>query len=196
MPRDGRDPLGLGTAISMMMTERGLIAPAAGGSVLAQWETILTTAAPELTGHVQAVKFDANTGRLDVAPDAPAYGTKLRWIVPRLVATANEKVPGANVRSLHVLPPTAAPPKTSPTEAAATSPSSGDRTMPAGQVKTPRTLSAGYRRALEAHKAAQRTTARASANARPLRSGGSDTHSRAVARARAERAARAGEPAA
>ncbi|MFC8492980.1 hypothetical protein ACFUJU_19695 [Streptomyces sp. NPDC057235] len=68
--RDGREPLGLGAAITMMMTERGLVAPAAGGSVLAQWEAILATAAPELAGHVQAVGFDADTGRLDVAPDA------------------------------------------------------------------------------------------------------------------------------
>ncbi|MEU5810948.1 DciA family protein [Streptomyces sp. NPDC047718] len=152
--RDGREPLGLGAAITMMMTERGLVAPAAGGSVLAQWEAILAAAAPELAGHVQAVKFDADTGRLDVAPNAPAYGTKVRWIAPKLIAAANEKVPGANVRSLHVLPPAAAPPRTSSAEAAGTSLSSGDRTTPAGQVKTPRTPSAGYRRALEAHRAA------------------------------------------
>ncbi len=152
--RDGREPLGLGTAITTMMTERGLVAPAAGGSVRAQWEAILAAAAPELAGHVQAVKFDAETGRLDVAPDAPAYGTKVRWIAPKLIAAANEKVPGANVRTLHVLPPAAAPPRTSSAEAAGTSLSSGDRAMPAGQVKTPRTPSAGYRRALEAHRAA------------------------------------------
>ncbi|MEU2228576.1 hypothetical protein [Streptomyces sp. NPDC018347] len=48
--RDGREPLGLGVAITMMMTERGLVAPAADGSVLAQWETILAAAAPELAG--------------------------------------------------------------------------------------------------------------------------------------------------
>ncbi|MEU6594094.1 hypothetical protein ABZ923_33620 [Streptomyces sp. NPDC046881] len=33
--RDGREPLGLGSAISMMMTERGMVTPAAGGGVLA-----------------------------------------------------------------------------------------------------------------------------------------------------------------
>ncbi|MEV6810056.1 hypothetical protein [Streptomyces sp. NPDC051132] len=33
--RDGRDPLGLGAVISVMMTERGMVAPAAGGSLLA-----------------------------------------------------------------------------------------------------------------------------------------------------------------
>lgn len=67
--RGGREPLGLGAAIGMMVTERGMVAPAAGGNVLAQWETILAAAAPELAGHVQAVKFDADTGRLDVASD-------------------------------------------------------------------------------------------------------------------------------
>ncbi|MFB6712767.1 MULTISPECIES: hypothetical protein [unclassified Streptomyces] len=45
---------------------------------------------------------------MDVAPDAPAYGTKLRRIAPKLVATTNVKVSGANVHALHVLAP--APP--------------------------------------------------------------------------------------
>ncbi|MFH9677842.1 hypothetical protein ACH4L5_37200 [Streptomyces sp. NPDC017405] len=68
---DGREPLGLGATIGMMMTEHGMAAPAAGGSVLAQFDDILAAAAaaaaPELAGHVQAVKFDADIGRLDVA---------------------------------------------------------------------------------------------------------------------------------
>ncbi|MER5966833.1 hypothetical protein [Streptomyces sp. NPDC002057] len=34
--RDGGAPLDISRAIGMMMTERGLVAPAAGGSVLAQ----------------------------------------------------------------------------------------------------------------------------------------------------------------
>ncbi|MDO0909319.1 hypothetical protein QQM39_00035 [Streptomyces sp. DT2A-34] len=42
-------------------------------------ETSHHTAAPELAGHVQAVGFDGDTGHLDVVPEAPAYGTKLRW---------------------------------------------------------------------------------------------------------------------
>ena len=46
---------------------------------------VLAAAAPELAGHVQAVAFDADTGRLDVAPEAPAYGTKLRWSAPKLM---------------------------------------------------------------------------------------------------------------
>ncbi|MFG2613903.1 hypothetical protein [Streptomyces anulatus] len=60
--RDGREPLGLGRAVSMMMTERGMAAPAADGSVLASFDTILTAVVPELAGRVKAVAFDAETG--------------------------------------------------------------------------------------------------------------------------------------
>ncbi|MDV9193225.1 DciA family protein [Streptomyces sp. SR27] len=150
--RDGREPLGLGAAISMMMTERGLAAPAAGGSVLAQWETILAAAAPELAGRVKATAFDEESGRLDVVPDAPAYGTKVRWIAPRLIEAANSAVPDANVRAVCVLAPTAR------TAAAAMSPAAADepaprQVVPAGPVKTRETASEGYRRALAAHHA-------------------------------------------
>ncbi|OII64364.1 hypothetical protein BJP40_02295 [Streptomyces sp. CC53] len=149
--RDGREPLGLGAAIGMMMTERGMVAPAAGGSVLARFDDILAAAAPELAGHVRAVGFDADTGRLDVAPDAPAYGTQLRWSAPKVIAAANERVQGANVRSVHVLAP--APAKAGPATAAA---------APAPQPTTPgvpverRIPPEGYRRAIEAHRQAAR----------------------------------------
>ncbi|MES4907810.1 MULTISPECIES: hypothetical protein [unclassified Streptomyces] len=77
-----------------MMTERAMIAPAVGGSVLAQWESILAVAAPELLRHVQMVKFDADTDRLDIVPAAPAYGAKLRRSAPKLIAAAEEQVRG------------------------------------------------------------------------------------------------------
>ncbi|MFD9240667.1 DUF721 domain-containing protein [Streptomyces sp. NPDC059556] len=149
--RDGRAPLAFGAAIGMMMTERGLVAPAAGGSVLAQWDAVLTTAAPELVGHVRATGFDEESGRLDVVPDAPAYGTKARWCAPRIIAAANEAVPGVNIRTVHVLAPAArtAPMATSPADADPAPRPAG----PAGPVKTRETASAGYHRALEAHRA-------------------------------------------
>ncbi|MGW9454226.1 DciA family protein [Streptomyces sp. NPDC055632] len=150
--RDGRAPLAFGTAIGMMMTERGLIAPAAGGSVLAQWDTILTTAAPELAGHVRAVAYDEESGRLDVVPDAPAYATQTRWIAPKLIAAANEAVPEANVRTVNVLVPAVCTVTTATTFPAAADPALRP-TVPAGPVKTRETASAGYRRALEAHRA-------------------------------------------
>ncbi|MFE0777092.1 DUF721 domain-containing protein [Streptomyces sp. NPDC058861] len=150
--RDGRAPLAFGTAIGMMMTERGLVAPAAGGSVLAQWDTILTAAAPELAGHVRAVAYDEESGRLDVVPDVPAYGTKARWIAPKLVAAANEAVPEANVRTVNVLAPAVRTATTATAFPVAADPAPRS-TAPAGPVKTRETASAGYRRALEAHRA-------------------------------------------
>jgi hypothetical protein len=146
--RDGREPLGLAAAIGMMMTERGLVAPAAGGSVLARWGDILAAAAPELAGHVAAVAFDADNGRLDVVPDSPAYGTKLRWSTQTLVAAANEAVPDAGVRVLHVLAPAAV--KTSSAMAADTGPQPAAPAAPAPR----RTPPEGYRRVIEAHRAA------------------------------------------
>ncbi|MEW2070989.1 DUF721 domain-containing protein [Streptomyces sp. NPDC007346] len=143
--REGREPLGLGSAIGMMMTERGMATPAAGGNVLADFDTILAAVVPELAGRVTAVGFDAETGRLDVAPDLPAAGTQLRWSAPKLVAAANEKVPGANVRALHVLAP--APAKAG--LATAASPAA-----PMQRVDPPE----GYREAIAAHRATWSTT--------------------------------------
>ncbi len=66
--RDGREPLGLGAAIGMMMTERGMVAPAAGGTVLADFDAIPAAAVPGLAGRVQVTAFDADTGRLTSSP--------------------------------------------------------------------------------------------------------------------------------
>ncbi|MFE7268027.1 hypothetical protein ACFU9B_39500 [Streptomyces sp. NPDC057592] len=97
--RDDRELLGLGSAISRMMTERGMVAQAAGESVLADFDAILAKTVPELASRVQAVGLDADSGRLDVVPDVPARGTKLRWSAPQLIAVANETVLGANGRA-------------------------------------------------------------------------------------------------
>ncbi|MEU3221395.1 hypothetical protein [Streptomyces sp. NPDC006971] len=71
--------------------------------------------------------FDADTGRLDAAPKAPAYGTKLRWIAPKLIAAATTAVPTANVRTLNILRPS--PGKTSPTTTGTVAPAV-PRTLP------------------------------------------------------------------
>ncbi|MFE9700537.1 DciA family protein [Streptomyces sp. NPDC006270] len=138
----------MGSAINRMMTERGMAAPAAGGSVLADFDTILAAVVPELAGRVQAVAFDADTGRLDVVPDAPAARTKLRWSAPKLIATANERVSGANVRALHVLAP--APVEAGPATAAAEV--APHPTAPAAPMQRPDPPE-GYREAIAAHRA-------------------------------------------
>ncbi|MFH9610884.1 hypothetical protein [Streptomyces sp. NPDC017448] len=89
---------------------------------------------PELAGRIQATAFDAESRRLNVAPDAPAVGTKLRWSALKLVAAANERVRGANVRVLHVLAP--APVKAGPA-------------APMPRADPPE----GYREAIAAHRA-------------------------------------------
>ncbi|MEU3205869.1 DUF721 domain-containing protein [Streptomyces cyaneofuscatus] len=151
--RDGREPLGLGSAINRMMTERGMTGLAAGGSFLADFDTILVAVVPELAGRVQAVAFDAETGCLDVTPDLPAAGTQLRWSAPKLIAAANEKVPGANVRALHVLAP--APAKAGPATAVAEpAPQSASPAAPMQRVDPPE----GYREAIAAHRATWSTT--------------------------------------
>ncbi len=96
--------------------------------------------------------FDEESGRLGVVPDAPAYGTKVRWMVARLIAAANSTVPEAYVRAVHVLALAARA-----TTAAMSSAAAGDpiphRVVPAGPVKTRESALAGYRRALAAHRA-------------------------------------------
>lgn len=104
---------------------------------------------PELAGRVQAVAFDAETGRLDVVPDAPAVGTQLRWSAPKLIAVANERVPNANVRALHVLAPASV--KTGPTTAAAAP--APQPTVPAAPMQRADPPE-GYREAIAAHRAA------------------------------------------
>lgn len=147
--RDGREPLGLGSAISQMLTERGMVAPAAGGSVLAEFDAVLAAAVPELAGRVKAVEFDVESGRLDVVPDAPACGTQLRWSAPKLIAAANAKVPGGLVRALHVLAPAAM--KAGPAPAAADP--APQPVSPAAPVER-RMPPEGYHRAMEAHRQA------------------------------------------
>ncbi|WP_329453195.1 DUF721 domain-containing protein (plasmid) [Streptomyces sp. NBC_01724] len=152
--RNGRDPLGLGEAITAMMTACAWSAPAAGGGVLAQWESIVAEAVPRLAGHTRAAKFDADTGQLDVVPDAPAYGTMLRWSAPKLIARANQMVTGAAVRTVHVLSsaPHTADRTTTATDPADPAPASVPKVAP---PRTRQTASGACRRALEAHQASR-----------------------------------------
>jgi predicted nucleic acid-binding Zn ribbon protein len=142
---DGREPVGLAAAFQLLVTERAWEVPAAGGTVLHQWPAI----APELAPHVRAVGFGADSGRLDLLPDSPAYATQLRMSIARLITMANQAAGRDAVRSIRVLPPgthTAVPAADVPQETAP---------EPAGPVRTREDASGGYRQALAAHQAAK-----------------------------------------
>lgn len=140
--RDEREPMGLGTALGALITERAWELSAAGASLCERWAAI----APDLAGHVAAVAFDPDSGRLTVCPESSAWATKTRLEQTRVIEAANKAAGRTVVRALRILQPGAVP---APARvdiapvvpaAAATDP-----------VKTRETASAGYRRALAAH---------------------------------------------
>ncbi|MFF0009541.1 DciA family protein [Streptomyces tibetensis] len=94
------DPMGLGSAITRMMTERGWQPPETGGSILDQWPTI----APELADKVHAVRYEHDTGVLHLKPVSDAYATQLRLYQAQILTKVQQATAGASVRALKVLP--------------------------------------------------------------------------------------------
>ncbi|MCX5355612.1 DciA family protein [Streptomyces mirabilis] len=143
--RDGREPMGLGAAIGALVTERAWELPAAGASLRKRWTAI----APDLAGHVAAVGYDADSGRLTLCPESTAWATKLRLEQARVIEAANTAAGRTVVRALRILAPgsvpTLEPDDVAPQSAAA----------PLGPVRTRGLASEGYRRALAAHQAAR-----------------------------------------
>ncbi|MFH8343012.1 DUF721 domain-containing protein [Streptomyces sp. AM6-12] len=122
----------------------GACARGAGRATLRErWAAI----APELAGHVAAVGYDADTGRLTVCPESAAWATKTRLEQARVIAAANESAGRTVVRALKILAPGTIPvPEPADTDPAPAAPH-------AGPARTRETASPGYRRALEAHRA-------------------------------------------
>lgn len=135
----GREPLGLGAAIGMLVNERAWELPAAGASLRERWAAI----APEFAGHVAAVGYDADSGRLTVCPESAAWATKLRLEQARVVQVANESAGRTVVRGLRILAPGSVPAPEPDDVAPAAAPN--------GPVKTRELASGGYRQALAAH---------------------------------------------
>ncbi|MET8746172.1 DUF721 domain-containing protein [Streptomyces sp. NPDC004728] len=143
--RDGREPMGLGTAIGTLVASRAWEIPAIGASLRERWAVIV----PELAGHVAAVRFDPDSGRLTVCPESSAWATKARLEQTRVIAAANKAAGRIVVNSLRILPPGAMP-APGPADVAAADPVPAAPTSPA---KTRKTASEGYRRTLEGHRA-------------------------------------------
>ncbi|KOG73063.1 hypothetical protein ADK78_17530 [Kitasatospora aureofaciens] len=142
--RNGRELMGLGSAIGALVTERAWELPAAGATLRERWAAI----APELAGHVAAVSYDADTGQLTVCPESPAWATKARLEQTRIIAAANQSSGRAVVRTLQILAPGTVPVP----EPAGLDPEPA--AAPAGPPRTRETASDGYRRTLAAHQEA------------------------------------------
>ncbi|MFJ6069004.1 DciA family protein [Streptomyces tendae] len=134
------DPMGLGAAITRMMTERAWQPPETGGSILDQWPTI----APELADKVAAVRFEHDTGTLHLRPASDAYGTQLRLRQPQILTRIQQTPTGSSVRALKILAAGAAAPAHTET---APEPEKPQQPAP---VRTRETASPGYRQALAA----------------------------------------------
>ena len=150
--RGGRDPMGLGAAITRLMDDCGWEPPEEGGSILDQWPTI----APELADKVAAVRFEHGTGTLHLRPVSPAYATQLRLHQAGILAKVQQDPSGQSVRALKILPAGGAPAATAaePQQPAA-------RTAEDAPARTRETASPGYRQALAAaleHRPATRPT--------------------------------------
>jgi predicted nucleic acid-binding Zn ribbon protein len=155
---DGRDPVGLGAAVTGLMADRAWEVPAAGGSVIDRWPDL----APELVGKVAPVRFDAETGRLDLLPVSAAFATQMRLFGAQLVERINAKTGNQAVRSIRVLPPGTASGRT--LAGAVDGPQ-----LPAGQdvarqpevpVKTRDNASPGYHPARAAYEATKKAPRR------------------------------------
>lgn len=136
--RRAGDPIGLGTAIGRMMTERGWEPLEDGGSIIDQWPTI----APELADKVAAVRYEHDAGTLHLRPASPAYATQLRLYQAQILAKVQQSPSGGTVRALKILPAgTNAP-------APADTPAAPEPAPEAAPARTRETASAGYREAL------------------------------------------------
>ncbi|MEU4729615.1 DciA family protein [Streptomyces sp. NPDC023588] len=143
--RDGRAPMGLGEAFTALIAEHGWDIPTAGASLCERWAAL----APDLAGHVTAVGFDPDSGRLTLCPESTAWATKTRLEQTRVIEAANMAAGRIVLRALRILQPGAVP-AAEPADVVPVAPSR--TTM--GPVKTRETASAGYRRALAAHQEA------------------------------------------
>lgn len=98
----GRDPLGLGSVLNRMVTDRGWSSPVAIGSVMARWPDLV---GPEVAAHCVPESFEDTT--LRVRCDSTAWATQLRLLSTALLDRFARELGPDVVRSLQVLGPVA-----------------------------------------------------------------------------------------
>lgn len=143
----GRDPVGLGAAISGLIAARGWETPVAGGSLVDQWATL----APELAAHVAVLSWDETTATLELLADSPAYATQARLLQSVLLQRIAETAGPEAVRTIRVHQPgsTARTP-TRPASAVTTALPTAAPVEPERPVRYRADAPAGYHAALAA----------------------------------------------
>ncbi|MFJ7205789.1 DciA family protein [Streptomyces sp. NPDC098789] len=161
-----REPEPLGAVVRGVVTERAWGPGRGPDGVLARWPGV----AVELAGHVRAVGFSEAEGRLDLLPDSPAYVLHLRLLRDELLRRFAAERGGARVREIRVLEeappgspdlpdPPALPTQRDPADPTTRPPVEGAREVQgADGAAEP---SAGYRRALAAHRVGRQAGLRA-----------------------------------
>ncbi|MFI5983406.1 DciA family protein [Streptomyces sp. NPDC051555] len=158
-----RDPEPLGAVVRGVVTERAWGPGRGPDGVLAHWPEV----AAELAGHVRAVGFSEAEGRLDLLPDAPAYALHLRLLGDELLRRFAAVPGGARVREIRVLEaaPPGAPDLPDPPALATQRDPADPTTRPpvegADGAYEGAAPSAGYRRALAAHRVGRQAGLRA-----------------------------------
>ncbi|MEU8843453.1 DciA family protein [Streptomyces roseus] len=151
--RDGREVAGFGAVLQGLLADRAWDIPAAGGGVLDQWPDIADAVTANLSAHVTAAAFNADSGQLDLRPNSPAYATQLRLLNARIIAAANDRAGTQAVRTIRVL----AVSQTTVPEPRTAAPAPAAAVGPEAPVRTRDMAPAGFHRALTAHQAVPRT---------------------------------------
>lgn len=98
--RPGRDPVGVGNALSALTNEMGWIEPLAEAQLVVSWREIV---GDNIADHCQPVGVDQ--GVLTLSTDSSAWATQLRLMRHALLATLANKVPDVPIDSIHVRGP-------------------------------------------------------------------------------------------
>ena len=98
----GRDPLGLGSVVNRLVSERGWSSPVAVGSVMAQWNTLV---GPDIAAHCQPDSFTGTV--LQVRCDSTSWATQLRLLSASLLARFDAELGAGVVTKIQVLGPAA-----------------------------------------------------------------------------------------
>lgn len=136
----GRDPVGLGSVLSRIVTDTEWEGGIQGGDVFDRWATLC----PQYADTVQPIAYDQERGRLDLRPTSHAYAAQLRLLGGQLAKQINDKIGRPVIRSIRVLPVGAITTSGHPATSAEPQPA------PETPVRTRETASPGYRQTLEA----------------------------------------------